>query len=142
MTCPAIWTPFRETWSGLGLGRAMAWFCLLFVGCSYLEPVGEPAPPSVFDSGLALMANGDFAGAETAFRDAASRCESGSEGRRALLFLSFLALDPRNPAAHPDSAALMAARYLNLPGNTQEEVLEADIHTIQASSRFYSPTHG
>ena len=78
------------------------------------------------------MADGDFAGAEQAFRDAASRCESGSDGRRALLFLSFLALDPRNPTAHPDSAALMAARFLNLPGNTREETLEAEALYITA----------
>ena len=104
----------------------MACFLLLIAGCSYLEPVREPAAPSVFDVGLALMADGDFAGAELAFRDAASRCESGSDGRRSLLFLSFLALDPRNPTAHPDSAALMAARFLNLPGKTREETLEAE----------------
>jgi hypothetical protein len=43
-----------------------------------------------------------------------------------MLFLSILALDPRNPAAHPDSAALMAARVLNLPANSQEDILEAE----------------
>jgi hypothetical protein len=78
------------------------------------------------------LANGDFTGAELAFRDAASRCESGSDGRRALLFLSILSLDPRNTAAHPDSAALMAARFLNLPSNTREEVLEAEALYIAA----------
>ncbi len=106
---------------------------LWIAGCSYLKPAPEPTPPpSVFDTGLALMADGDFAGAEVAFRDAASRCESGSDGRRALLFLSFLALDPRNPAAHPDSAALMAARFLNLPGKTREEALEAEALYVTA----------
>ncbi len=113
-------------------GATMALF-LLLVGCSYLAPVpSEPAPPSVFDIGLAHMADGDFAAAEQAFRQSASRCESGSDGRSSLLFLSFLALDPRNPVAHPDSAALMAARFLNLPGNTREETLEAEALYVTA----------
>ncbi|MCK5651804.1 MAG: hypothetical protein KAJ42_10520, partial [Gemmatimonadetes bacterium] len=99
----------------------------------------EPAPPSVFDAGLALMADGDFAGAEMDFRDAATRCESGSDGRRALLFLSFLALDPRNPTAHPDSAALMAARFLNLPGKNREETLEAEALYITALDHGADP---
>jgi len=91
------------------------------------KPVAEPpVVPTVFDVGLGRLANGDFAGAELAFRDAASRCESGDHGRRSVLFLSFLALDPRNPAAHPDSAALMAQRVLNLPNNSLEETLEAE----------------
>jgi hypothetical protein len=113
-------------------GCAIALFFLLIAGCSYLESAPEPAAPSVFDNGLAVMADGDFAGAESAFRQAASRCESGSDGQRALLFLSFLGLDPRNPAAHPDSAALMAARFLNLPGLTREETLEAEALYITA----------
>jgi hypothetical protein len=113
-------------------GCAAASFLLLFAGCSYLEPVAEPAGPTVFDIGMAHLADGDFAGAESRFRDAASRCESGPQGRRALLFLSFIALDPRNPAAHPDSAAFMAARVLNLPGKTREETLEAEALYITA----------
>ena len=113
-------------------GGIVAFSLLLVGGCSYLDPVPEPPGPSVFDIGLAQMADGDFAAAEMAFRDAASRCESGSDGRHALLFLTFLALDPRNPAAHPDSAALMAARFLNLPGNTREETLEAEALYVTA----------
>jgi hypothetical protein len=132
MKCPSIRMPIREKWIRSAPGRATAYFLLLIAGCSYLEPVLEPTVPSVFDTGLALMADGDFAGAEMVFRDASSRCESGSDGRRALLFLSFLALDPRNPAAHPDSAALMAGRFLNLPGNTREETLEAEALYITA----------
>ena len=47
---------------------------LLFAGCSLTKPLPEPAaPPTVFETGLALMADGDFAGAELAFRRAASR---------------------------------------------------------------------
>jgi hypothetical protein len=122
-----------KKWIRFAPGSAVASALLWVAGCSYLEPPPEPAPPpSVFDAGLTRMADGDYAGAEMAFRDAASRCESGSDGRRALLFLSFLALDPRNPAAHPDSAALMAARFLNLPGKTREETLEAEALYVTA----------
>jgi len=113
-------------------GGTIALFLLLAAGCSYLEPVPEPVAPSVFEVGLGRLADGDFAAAELVFRQVASRCESGSDGRRALLFLSFLALDPRNPAAHPDSAVLMAARFLNLPGNTREETLEAEALYVTA----------
>jgi hypothetical protein len=48
-------------------------------------------------------------------RDVASLCTSGPDGRRAILLLSALRLDPRNPDVRPDSAALHAMRYLALP---------------------------
>ena len=139
MNGPSIRIPTRARWMLLAQASAVALFLLLLAGCSYLEPVRGPAAPSVFDAGLALMADEDFAGAELAFRDAASRCESDSDGRRALLFLSFLALDPRNPVAHPDSAALMAARVLNLPGNTREETLEAEALYLTALDHGADP---
>ena len=139
MNGPSIRIPTRARWMLFAQSSAVALFLLLLAGCSYLEPVRGPAAPSVFDAGLALMADEDFAGAELAFRDAASRCESDSDGRRALLFLSFLALDPRNPAAHPDSAALMAARVLNLPGNTREETLEAEALYLTALDHGADP---
>jgi hypothetical protein len=132
MKVPSIRASTVGRWIVSAAGCAVVSFSLLVVACSYIEPVAEPAPPSVFEIGLAHLADGDFAGAELRFRDAASRCESGSQGRRALLFLSFLALDPRNPAAQPDTAALMAARVLNLPGKTREETLEAEALYITA----------
>lgn len=107
---------------------------LLVAGCSYFQrqaPVELPAPTE-FDIGLAHLAGGDFPSAEASFRQSASHCESGSGGRHSLLFLSFLALDPRNPSAHPDSALLMAERFLNLPGNTREETLEAEALYVAA----------
>lgn len=141
MRRPRTGVPDRQTWSAPFPGVLPALFLpavillsltLVSAGCSHLEPVAAPVPPSVFEIGLTRLADGDFSGAEVAFRDAASRCESGAHGRRALLFLSFLALDPRNPAAHPDSAALMAQRFLNLPGSTREETLEAEALYITA----------
>lgn len=113
-------------------GCTLAVFLILIAGCGHVELAREPTAPSAFDTGLAYMADGDFAGAELRFRQLASRCESGPDGQRAVLFLSFLALDPRNPSAHPDSAALMAARFLNLPGITREETLEAEALYITA----------
>jgi hypothetical protein len=53
-------------------------------------------------------------GAERLFRQIASSCENGEDGKRSLLFMSFLWLD-QHPRARPDSAALFAARYLTLP---------------------------
>jgi hypothetical protein len=132
MKGPSIRLPMRDRRILSVAAFTTAFSLLLIAGCSYMEPVREPAVPSVFDMGLVQMADGDFAAAELAFRDAASRCESGHKGRRALLFLSFLALDPRNPTAHPDSAALMAARFLNLPGKIREETLEAEALYVTA----------
>jgi hypothetical protein len=99
---------------------------LLTVGCSMLK--SKPVEPlsDVYNHGLTRLAEGDFPGADRAFRESASRCESGMKGRRALLFLALLAQDPRNPDANPDSAAVMAERLLNLPGNTLDETLEAE----------------
>jgi hypothetical protein len=132
MKGPSTRVTVGNRWNPVYPGIILVFSLLSLAGCSVLEPVAEPAGPSVFDVGLARLADGDFAGAEQTFRDAASRCESGSDGRRALLFLSFLALDPRNPAAHPDSAALMAVRFLNLPNKTLEETLEAEVLYLTA----------
>lgn len=112
---------------------------LSVTGCSLLK--SKPAPPvsGPYHTGLVHLDGGNFPGAEQAFRESASHCESGDEGRRALLFLSFLALDPRNPAAHPDSAALMAARVLNLPNKTPEETLEAEALYVAALDRGADP---
>ena len=132
MKGPSIRIPRRERRILSASACSMAFLLLLPAACSYLEPVRAPAAPSVFDTGLAHLADGDFAAAEMEFRDAASRCESGRDGKRGVLFLSFLALDPRNPAAHPDSAALMAVRFLNLPDITREETMEAEALYITA----------
>lgn len=139
MKGPSVRMPMRGRLVLSSPACTMPLFLLLVAGCSYLEPVREPASPSVFEIGLAHMAAGDFADAEGAFRDAASRCESGPSGRRSLLFLSFLALDPRNPTAHPDSAALMAARFLNLPSKARQETLEAEALYITALDHGADP---
>jgi len=102
------------------------------MGCSVLTSRSGPSVPSPYGTGLLRLAEGDFAAAEGAFRESAASCESGREGRRALRFLSLLALDPRNPNSHPDSAALLAVRFLNLPKNTPTEALEAEALYVAA----------
>lgn len=112
---------------------------LFMTGCSLLKSKPAPPPSGPYYTGLQHLAEGDFGEADLAFRESASRCESGTEGRRSLLFLSFLALDPRNPDAQPDSAALMAARVLNLPNKTPEETMEAEALYVTALDRGADP---
>jgi len=112
---------------------------LSMMGCSVMERWSGSSAPTPYGTGVLRLAEGDFTGAERAFRESASRCESGQEGRRALLFLSLLTLDPRNPEAQPDSAALMAARFLFLPSTTPDEDLEAEALYVAALDRGADP---
>ena len=82
---------------------------------------GSPEPRAPFVRATTLLEAGRYEAASVALREVASRCESGDRGRHALLLLAALDLDPRNEAAEPDSAALMAARYLSLPDLPVEE---------------------
>ena len=112
---------------------------IFVAGCSVLWRGGGPSGVSPYTVGVLRMTDGEFADAERAFRESASRCESGWEGRRALLFLSLLAMDPRNPHADPDSAAMMAARVLFLPGTGPSEALEAEGLYVAALDRGADP---
>jgi len=120
---------------------------LSVTGCSVMErwsgssasSSASSSAPSPYGTGVLRLGEGDFAGAERAFRESASRCESGQEGRRALLFLSLLTQDPRNPEAQPDSAALMAARFLYLPNTIPDEDLEAEALYVAALDRGADP---
>jgi hypothetical protein len=73
-----------------------------------------------------LVQAGSFAEADRLLRAIASVCENGENGKHALMLLSALSLDPRNQAANPDSAALLAARYLFLPDVDPAERLVAE----------------
>lgn len=88
-------------------------------GCSFLGLGGsrEATPPedNRLEIAAALLEAEAYARAEGVLRVLASSCENGPRGRQSLLLLAALQLDPRNPAASPDSAAVMAARYLALP---------------------------
>ena len=95
---------------------------LLLTGCARLglqrvveSPPDESPPDTRLARAAELMSVGQFIEAEVALRRLAARCENREEGLRALLLLSALRLDPRNPEASPDSAALFAARFLGLP---------------------------
>lgn len=102
----------------------------------------EEAPPPVmtaYDRGVILLEEEAFAAAEQAFRASAARCDRGVEGRYSLLLLATLTQDPRNPAAHPDTAALMAARVLHLPDHTDEERYVAEGLYVSALDRGADP---
>ncbi|MGW8265070.1 MAG: hypothetical protein ACWGSQ_01815 [Longimicrobiales bacterium] len=118
---------------------ALGMLSLLALGCSWMGGPSGPSSLSPYQSGLSLLAEGDFEGADEAFRESAASCESGREGRRAILFLSLLELDPRNPNAHPDSAALMAMRFLLLPVSPPAEALQAEGLYVAALDRGADP---
>lgn len=74
----------------------------------FLAGAGSP----LFRRALRLLEAERFAAADSALRSVVARCSRQEEVGRALLTLSSTYLDARNPRADPDSAALMAARYL------------------------------
>jgi hypothetical protein len=100
----------------------------------YFSPGSGP-----YDTGVLRLSEGDFSAADSAFRETASHCESGSRGRKALLFLALLHQDPRNPGAAPDTAALMAGRLLQLPGASPEERTQAEALYVSALERGADP---
>jgi len=100
----------------------------------YFSPGSAP-----YDTGVVRLSEGHFSAADSAFRETASRCESGSRGRKALLFLALLHQDPRNPDAVPDTAALMAGRILQLPGASRDERAQAEALYVSALERGADP---
>jgi len=100
----------------------------------YFSPGSEP-----YDKGVLRLSEGDFSAADSAFRETASRCESGGRGRKALLFLALLHLDPRNGGAVPDTAALMAGRVLELPDASPEDRIQAEALYVSALDRGADP---
>ena len=97
----------------------IGWACaLLLCSCALLKtpetvPVSEPMA-SDYELAIGLLQrDDDVVAAERLLRQSASSCQNGEEGRRSLLLLSSLWLD-RHPLAHPDSAALLAARVIGL----------------------------
>lgn len=103
--------------TGARAPRALTVIVALLAGaCGLLPRGGEgPAPEPPYIRAATMLEAGRYPEASVALREIASRCESGDRGRHALLLLAALDLDPRNPEAEPDSAALMAARFLSLP---------------------------
>lgn len=120
-------------------GMILVVLSLAPVGCSWMVVGSNPPAPSPYQTGVLRFAEGNFQAAERAFRESAAYCSSGREGRRAILFLSLLELDPRNPDADPDSAALMAASFLFVPNAPTDEVLEAEGLYLTALDRGADP---
>jgi hypothetical protein len=85
------------------------------------------------------MERGSFREARARFGEVASRCESGDRGRSALLLLSTVALDVRNPWADPDRAAHLAAAYLKLPDAPPAELSVARTLYLLALDRGAAP---
>jgi hypothetical protein len=106
----------------------------LFAACGWFattvppEVPASPSLPSDYEHALTLLEQNNVIGAERVLRQVASSCENGDEGRRALLLLSSLWLD-RHPRADPDSAALLAGRFLTLP--------EADVVELAMARAVY-----
>jgi hypothetical protein len=99
---------------------------LLLSACVKLGANPEPAGPTAFSRAVALLDQGSFSAADDALREVASTCESGADGKRALVLLAAMYLDPRNQQAHADSAAMLAARYLFLPDPDSSDRLVAE----------------
>lgn len=95
-----MWRPKRP---------ALALVVLTLTGCGLISGgAGD-------DSGLAApLAAGDFKAATLELQRRAARCESGERGREAVLLWATLELDLRNPHGSPQTAARLAARYLQL----------------------------
>ena len=104
-------------------------------------PASTAAPADVdpLDQGAAAVQAGDYGAASERFRQLASRCESGATGRQAVLLLAVAALDPRNPAASPDSAAALAAHFLMLPGTQPEDRATAETLYLAALNQGAAP---
>jgi hypothetical protein len=115
---------------------------LIFSTCAKL---GTQAPTDVPRNDILVRAvdlveSGAFAEADSVLREVASACENGENGKRALMLLAALSLDPRNRDANPDSAALLAARYLFLPDIDPAERLVAESIYALALDFGASPT--
>lgn len=96
------------------LSLLLAWACSTGSG-SQSSRRGQPSPDNLAD-GIRALETGDYEEASRRFRWLAARCESGADGRRAVLLLATAALDPRNPEGSPDEGARLTAHALRLPG--------------------------
>jgi len=102
---------------------------LLVSACAWLgQTLGSSGGgvSSQYERALALLEDESFVAAEVMLRRMATSCDNGYEGRRSLLLLAAVWLDPRNRAANADSAAVLAARYLGLPDTDPIERIAAE----------------
>ncbi|MEX1186801.1 MAG: hypothetical protein WEA80_09450 [Gemmatimonadaceae bacterium] len=92
---------------------AIAAIAAIAQGCALAAATGGAdggalAPTQALDAG-------DFVGARTLLQ-ARAKCTGSTQGREALLLLTSLELDPRNPSRSPAAALAHARLYLRLPG--------------------------
>lgn len=98
------------------LGAALAVAATLSSACTLRSTGSGPTDPTVHARrAVEALERDAFAAARYELYWLAARCEAGEEGRRALLLLAAIELDPNNPYGSPHTAASAAARYLLLP---------------------------
>ena len=86
----------------------------LVVGCATLKAPLESSGEKRFEDALAALARGDYRSAHEGFSWVAQNERDDDHGRRALLILAALELDPRNPERRIASGTDVAASYLAL----------------------------
>lgn len=124
------------------MGRLVALLVsLVLVGCG--ARLWPSEGPSGGDEHLRRAAealhDGEFERAGEALRPLASQCENGEAGREAVLLLASLEMDPRNAAGSPQSAAQLAARYLQLPSASSSSRALAGALYLAALDRGAAP---
>lgn len=111
-----------------------AWGCAVGPGGGGSRSGGQ-GPSDLLSGGIRAMEEGDHRAASEWLHRLTARCESGDYGRRAMLLLATLALDPRNPDGSPDHAAWLTARALSLPEREPGEHLMAETLFLLALER-------
>ena len=86
----------------------------LLTGCATLKASLESRGEERFEQSLAALARGDYRAAHEGLSWVARNDPDEKHGRRALLVLAALELDPRNPARRIAVGADVAASYLEL----------------------------
>lgn len=103
----------RARWAHLGLVFLL---CASASACALATaraPEGRPADRAT--NARAALDRDAFGVARHELYWLAARCEARGHGRRALLLLAMIELDPENPHGSPRAAAHAAASYLLLP---------------------------
>lgn len=117
-------------------------------GCATVGEEAREAPPPANEAmapadslaaAVRALEAGAYSEAVRALRWAASRCQAGTYGRRALLLLTATTLDPRNPDASLDEGAALAARALTLPGIDPDDRTVAEVLYLTALERGAEP---
>lgn len=106
----------------------LAAVAFLVAGCATARSVWRTPDEDRFNAGVRSLANGEFAQAHTDLRWVAERFANQESGRRAILVLSALELDPRNPQRRPEIGADLAAAYLRL--KNREVWLDGVAHSL------------